>query len=302
MRAVKRSDVTLGPDVLARAEAELAAYKLKPDDFDFKAYKSDEIKQALDALFHGKCAYCETFYSASAPVDVEHYRPKGAVAEDPKHSGYWWLAMRWENLLPSCIDCNRKRKQKVVATATTLEELWRFGKEIRNLQGTQSGKKDSFPIAAAGVRLVNEEVDFGRERALLVNPCEDAPEQFMSFAVDGHGVPAVVHALDGDQTDSRGNASIQVYGLNRLGLVQDRTRVLRQLEFLADMVLEVTEIADKVDALPASRKAGIEQVPSRLRILRERLLNEMAEMTSARAPYSAMAREWLASFQAKLLL
>ena len=47
------------------------------------------MKRRLDLLFHGKCAYCETFYSASAPVDVEHYRPKGAVSEDPSHPGYY---------------------------------------------------------------------------------------------------------------------------------------------------------------------------------------------------------------------
>lgn len=147
---------------------------------------------------------------------------------------------------------------------------------------------------------MDEQIDFGREQALLINPCVDKPEEYVSFAIDGRGIPALAHALDGQSADSRGNASIQIYGLNRLGLVQERTRVLRQLEFLADMVLEVTEIADKVDALPRAKKAGIEQVPSRLRLLRECLLNEMKEMTSPRAPYSAMAKEWLASFQAKL--
>lgn len=198
MRFVKRGGVTLGAEVLAKADAELAAYKLKPEGFDLRVYKAEEIKQALEKLFHGKCAYCETFYSASAPVDVEHYRPKGAVAEDPDHPGYWWLAMRWENLLPSCIDCNRKRKQKVVAGATTLEELWKFGKDVRNLQGTQSGKKDSFPLAAAGVRLVDEQIDFGREQALLINPCVDKPEEYVSFAIDGRGIPASLMRLTGN--------------------------------------------------------------------------------------------------------
>ena len=80
--------------------------------FEFHAYKADEVKRRLEDLFHGKCAYCESFYAAQAPVDIEHYRPKGAVEDDPDHPGYWWLAMAWENLLPSCIDCNRRRRQK----------------------------------------------------------------------------------------------------------------------------------------------------------------------------------------------
>jgi uncharacterized protein (TIGR02646 family) len=306
MRYVERKDVTLPGSVSAKAKTELDAIKAHRNDpdpkkgaFEFKVYKSEEIKQALEKLFHGKCAYCETFYSASAPVDVEHYRPKGAVAELKEHPGYWWVAMDWENLLPSCIDCNRKRKQKFPSTATSLEELWKFGKDARNFEADQSGKKDSFPVASTGTWLVNEESDFGREPALLINPCKDRPEHYLAYNVAMVGRPAIVHSLDGNGKDSRGNASIHIYGLNRLGLVQERTRVLRQLEFIADIVIEVTEIADKVEALPAAQKVGIQQVPGRLRMLRERMLDELKAMTEPRAPYSAMARAWLENFMRK---
>ena len=113
----------------ARAHQGKAAKKRngKKESFEFAAYKADEVKRRLEELFHGKCAYCETYYSASAPVDVEHYRPKGAVSEDDKHPGYWWLAMAWDNLLPSCIDCNRKRKQIVVKPSTSVAELRTLG-------------------------------------------------------------------------------------------------------------------------------------------------------------------------------
>lgn len=91
--------------------------------FEYAAYKKDDVRTALDQLFHGKCAYCETSYAASAPVDIEHYRPKGGVSEAPVHGGYWWIAMQWENLLPSCIDCNRKRGQTIVEASTSLSVL-----------------------------------------------------------------------------------------------------------------------------------------------------------------------------------
>ncbi len=87
----------------AQVPAPTAAYK-------FKVYKKPEVKAALAALFANKCAYCE-FHLDGAPFDVEHYRPKGEVVEEDGaiSGGYWWLASKWSNLLPSCQDCNRGR-------------------------------------------------------------------------------------------------------------------------------------------------------------------------------------------------
>lgn len=133
MRAVIRKKVQI-PDAMtgddARALRELEKFReyfAAPDDKapTFAVYKTDGVRKRLDELFHGKCAYCESFYASTAPVDVEHYRPKGAVHEDAAHQGYWWLGMDWDNLLPSCIDCNRKRKQmmpKLSAKLLTLQE------------------------------------------------------------------------------------------------------------------------------------------------------------------------------------
>src|SRR5262249_45973388 len=66
-----------------------------------------ELKWHLFELFHGKCAYCEHKPQAGYPGDVEHYRPKGKVDEDPNHPGYYWLAYDPRNLLPSCSRCNQ---------------------------------------------------------------------------------------------------------------------------------------------------------------------------------------------------
>ena len=85
----------------------------KRKSYPFKVYGHQQIKDALAALFFNKCAYCETPYAATQPVDVEHFRPKGEVAEDKEHPGYYWLAASWENLFPSCIDFNRERTQQL---------------------------------------------------------------------------------------------------------------------------------------------------------------------------------------------
>src|SRR6266545_3401433 len=47
--------------------------------YNYQAYRLEGVKKALEGLFHGKCAYCESRYTATQPVDVEHYRPKGEV-------------------------------------------------------------------------------------------------------------------------------------------------------------------------------------------------------------------------------
>src|SRR5688572_13150422 len=76
--------------------------------FEFKAYGDELLRNALNQHYGYKCAYCETFYGASQPVAVEHYRPKGEVIDGDERvrPGYYWLAANWENLLPSCTDCN----------------------------------------------------------------------------------------------------------------------------------------------------------------------------------------------------
>ncbi len=48
--------------------------------------------------------------------------------------------------------------------------------------------------------------------------------------------------------------------------------------------------------MPPAQKIGIEQVPGRLRLLRERMLDELKAITEPRAPYSKMAGAWLEDF------
>jgi hypothetical protein len=286
---------------LDRARAHQADANPKKGAFEFAAYKDEEVKRRLEELFHGKCAYCETFFSASAPVDVEHFRPKGAVSDDDTHPGYWWLGMVWTNLLPSCIDCNRKRQQRSPPPSTSLVELYEHSK-AHALPSSQTGKKDSFPLAAGGRRLFAESNSYADEKALLLDPTRDDPTEHLRFFV---GSPL---GLVGPETKSgvpseRGAMSIQIYGLNRLGLVQDRTRVLRQLEFLGDLAIDLGAIIQEIEdanAMAALHAAGVQRLAERLRLLQDRTLAEMRAMAGSKAPYSAMARTWLDEFIRRL--
>ncbi|MBX9402960.1 hypothetical protein K4L06_16745 [Lysobacter sp. BMK333-48F3] len=290
-----------GKTELERAEEHYADRAKKDDSFPFDAYRNDRVKALLHQLFHGKCAYCETFYSANAPMDVEHYRPKAAVKEDLAHRGYWWLAMRWDNLLPSCIDCNRKRKQVQAVANDSLEALQQ--QQNANRGRVHSGKQDSFPLPAHGVRANAKNDDLALERPLLLDPTRDEPSLHLGFYVDP--APSIGLALPRTHGGSaeRGAVSIQTYGLNRLGLVQDRTRTLRQLEFLGDTVIELSAMIEELeDPVHAAAFAGtpVPSVAQRLRQLQQSHIDRMRAMAEPQAPYSAMAGTWLKEFAQRL--
>lgn len=201
----------------------------KTGDFDFAAYSHRSVKDALHEMSGGMCAYCESRYDATQPVDVEHFRPKGRIdtAGGKLVPGYWWLAARWSNLLPSCIDCNRERNQ-------TLHD----GSEMK------MGKADRFPLhdEAARANAPDGEVS---EMPLLLDPTADEPADFVRFVVRDER--CVMEPVDTDMSrlaGLRGRTSIDVYGLNRRGLVRDRSRyVLRILVSLK----RLEKLARKLD-------------------------------------------------------
>lgn len=294
--------VVLAPDVKRTA-------------FPFSKYKADEVKRRLEELFHGKCAYCESFYASQAPVDVEHYRPKGAVNGEPNHPGYWWLGMEWTNLLPSCIDCNRRRKQRAPEGTSNLSLLYK---------ATQSGKKDSFPIQ--GKRAENEGHHLDAEEALLLDPTRDDPSNHLVYwlgsdkagglvlprRTDGTaptevrlatvGAPADVAA--GAVTENlsvRGAVSIQVYGLNRLRLVQERARLLQRMRFLESMSIELGNIAQDLDAAGLQAVPAVTEAVRSLKLLQGKILSEMTGLAAPEMPFSTLAAAYLTDFKKRLV-
>ena len=111
-----------------------------------------ELKDALAALFpEKKCWYCES------PVDradnaVDHFRPKGRVADAAKpHAGYRWLAFDHNNFRYACTFCNSRR--------------------IDVVNGTAGGKADRFPLLDETKRLYAPG-SLNQERPKLLDPCE----------------------------------------------------------------------------------------------------------------------------------
>ncbi|HHD2787744.1 TPA: HNH endonuclease [Clostridium perfringens] len=62
------------------------------------------LKKALMDMSKNKCAYCECILNIeSKDVTIDHFLPK--VNNES-------LVIEWENLLPSCLRCNRKKNRK----------------------------------------------------------------------------------------------------------------------------------------------------------------------------------------------
>ena len=202
--------------------------------FDFKVYKNEAVKARLQELFNGKCAYCESYYAGVHPVDVEHWRPKAEIepeeweGSDPL-TGYWFLASDWDNLLPSCIDCNRARSQK---------DLGGVGTRLM-------GKANLFPIERDSSRARCKD-DLAGERPLLLNPCEDNPTDHIECDASD---PSILRPY----ADSvKGQRSIDVYGLNRAGLVvarRERLAKIRlhlyELKTLCDLARRTQSVLEK---------------------------------------------------------
>lgn len=63
-------------------------------------YQNPKIREALESMFHGKCAYCESKITHVSFGHIEHYRPKQKYPE---------RAFLWRNLLLACERCNNAK-------------------------------------------------------------------------------------------------------------------------------------------------------------------------------------------------
>jgi uncharacterized protein (TIGR02646 family) len=176
--------------------------KNSAEKFSFKAYRL--AKSELERSFHFKCAYCESSYAHTSHVHIDHYRPKGRVDRQGMKpiAGYYWLAAEWRNLLPICQRCNSPGKEFVPA----------LNRELT------IGKRNWFPLWDEAKRAKKPGGE-KKEDPLLLNPCEEDPEDYFVFYEDGRveakkGLPRIKKL--------KAMKSIEIYGLWRQKLIQTR--------------------------------------------------------------------------------
>ncbi len=94
--------------------------------------------------------------------------------------------------------------------------------------------------------------DFSREQPLLPSPCNDVPVAHLLYSVEPAHPTGLIVATGTPKQQQRGAALILVYGLNRLKLLQDRYRVLRSMEFLGDLIIDLAKSIDALEAPDAA--------------------------------------------------
>lgn len=216
-------------------------------------YRDDEVRKALEKLFHRKCAYCESRLGTVDPENVEHFRPHGAVAERSDHPGYFWLAYTWANLYPACTYCNQKRRDR---------PSW-----SESVTGPPAGKATSFPLFDESGRAMAPTDELARERPLLLDPCspDSDPEQRFRYDVRGE-----IHARI--PTDVQARATIRIFHLRRRRLRDDRARVVQRISKLVRIL----------EGLRAKLDSGDPTIVELQRLLDEQLGSEALYVGAAR--------------------
>lgn len=178
-----------------------------------------EYKSVFYAAQHQKCAYCEAPVTGETGA-LDHHYPKGAVTElvaageevpdatnvrgrktrpIPGASGFWWLAYDWTNWCFICNRCNSAWKGALFPAELPPGEKW---ETIR--PGTVVTPLLLFPFEGPD------------------------PEHHLEFYATGEVV-----ARD---ASPHGRATIEVCGLHRESLRQQRAKVAERASRLCDLV------------------------------------------------------------------
>lgn len=243
----------------SRGKKKVFAFK-----FAYKVYGDILLRNAINTIYRYKCAYCETFFGASQPVAVEHYRPKGEVIEGTKRTkpGYYWLAATWKNLLPSCTDCNSPRRQRV------------------SLDGEETvrGKGNYFPLEPGSKRArVPGKERF--ERPLLLHPEFDQPDEHLEFLTAPDRVGLIRPTIQHGAPSPKGVASIVVYALDRLQLQQGRQMFAKRL------------LSHLRNTKKSESRHRAEPADAALREEYNQNLADLKEFLDPGQPYCAMSRQ-----------
>ena len=193
--------------------------------------------------------------------------PDGQVV---RHPGYFWLALEWRNIVPSCAGCNalQGKLNQFPVSADHCYAVHLADKEVAAIQGK--------PIPIPGhqqLYLLGSEELNRREHPLLLHPYFDDPSEHLSIDKFG-GLTGI---------SDRGKISIPVFNLDEDGLRGEReqewldaeievcmeVRRLRKSGMTREDAVRDVRTRFLTDCVPgrayaATRRTAVEEVCSRL--------------------------------------
>jgi hypothetical protein len=207
--SILKQGVPLVKQMLADHAAGKGFTKADSHKFDREIYASKDVKSELLYAQHGKCCYCESKPLATSWGDVEHFRPKAAYSlgqgKPLIYPGYFWLAYSWPNLYFSCEICNRALK------------------------------KNFFPLEEETQRVLNPRSSTKAEVPLILDP--GGAEDPRSHIVFNNELPVGL--------TPRGMRTIELLGLERSDLNQDRLDHIQVLDLLCDVAARGDDLSER---------------------------------------------------------
>jgi hypothetical protein len=230
-----------------------------------------DLAPKLAELSKNKCWYSES-RNPTADKNVDHFRPKKRVEEEPEHEGYWWKAFDWRNYRYASQWCNQRR--------------------IDEASGTRGGKLDRFPLTPNSLRAWQEADDCDQEEPQLLDPTDPEDWRLLAFRSNGESFPSA-----NPQTPPyvRAEVSIEVYHLNCHELVTERRPIAGQVERL---VQELERLRPQITDV-ALRRIYKDRQKDLLRLLHHEADYSAAALSYARQQVFKLEeghqvkREWL---------
>ncbi|AFC25766.1 HNH endonuclease [Saprospira grandis] len=278
MRKVNK-DFSAAPQKLVDqfADEEASLIRAKEDhSFNPRIYNT-AIKSELEALYHHKCAYCES-PMGTEQFTVEHYRPKKG------RNGYWWLGYEWSNLLPVCKDCNGPKADVFKVKGKDLHNCSERMKALKISQGgpfrsLKPPYTDTTKTALDRAQMRADSPYLLAEGPYLLHPEIDEPRDYIEVRKNGE-----IYSIE--KGNQRAEETIKLVNLNRFNLYMSRLGIIDAAKFaIVEAISSSFILLDELDIpIPEGKQKEVLLTIAKRLIASE--IKKLEKKLAPNAPYT----------------